>query len=211
MQIAIRLSSIAMSTLALALASGCAGPQPEAGMPAGGSPVLETAQPSVDMQVRESALFDSLTAMTAGSDLVIRGRVTRIERGRTIEADKVDSFTFRSVYVEVDDVLRGTTPSGSPKEVLIEEEGWTAEGVGYSLNGSKWAQTGDEAIFFLTFKEENATYRLVNSQGRLFIRPGGELIANSVDPHEVPSYIARLTDENVAGAESLIRKAASNL
>ena len=67
-------------------------------------------------------------------------------------------------------VLRGAAvPDGAT--VLVEEEGWSADGAPLIVDGLRPSQTGDDAIWFLTEvgSEEELRYVVVSAEGRYVI------------------------------------------
>jgi len=68
-------------------------------------------------------------------------------------------------------VVRST--ASTPASVLVEEEGWLASGVGYTMNDIGWSAVGDTGYFFLHQKSDRpGAYRLTASNGRALIAGG---------------------------------------
>lgn len=104
-------------------------------------------------------------------DLVFRGTVTAVAPGRAVGPSASEQIRFREVTIRVDEVVRST--ASTPASVLVEEEGWLASGVGYTMNDIGWSAVGDTGYFFLHQKSDRpGAYRLTASNGRALIAGG---------------------------------------
>ncbi|HPZ68456.1 MAG: hypothetical protein KBG78_06890 [Dermatophilaceae bacterium] len=138
-----------------------------AAAPAGGL----AAAPSVRAFGKEVLAPESLAAMASASDLVFRGTVTAVAPGRAVGPSASEQIRFREVTIRVDEVVRST--ASTPASVLVEEEGWLASGVGYTMNDIGWSAVGDTGYFFLHQKSDRpGAYRLTASNGRALIAGG---------------------------------------
>jgi hypothetical protein len=102
---------------------------------------------------------------------VVRARVTATERGRLFGDPGSDAaIESRLVHLEVAAVLHGTGP-GTGDQVLVEEEGWTADGAPLVVDGLAPSARGDDGIWFLerVGQDEEARYLVVGAQGRYLI------------------------------------------
>lgn len=124
---------------------------------------------------REVHQFESLRDMFHVSRLVVVGTVTKAQPGRIVAPGQEDAFQMRALTVRVETVLKGDTPS----PLIVEEEGYI-QGKPYSLNGSKWANPGARAVFFLMPNGQSVgdIYVLANSHSRYFLN-GGRVTSNS--------------------------------
>lgn len=114
--------------------------------------------------------FDDVPTMLATSDLVITAKVVKVQQGRSVGPDDGSKITFREVHLKVQSIQYDRT-GAQPTDVIVEEEGWDAEGRGYTLEGLTWSKIGDVGHFFLVRKRDAADkHRLVNSQGRVLIK-----------------------------------------
>jgi hypothetical protein len=131
-----------------------------------------------------------LAELFAMSDLVILGEVQGVERGRVFagSASTTDSSPDASSAVEtgaaatggiesalvtvaVQQVLRGEDPGPT---VLVEEEGWLADGRRISLDGAPPTEVGDVGLWFLidTGDPDVPAWVTVGRFGRWLVRDG---------------------------------------
>jgi hypothetical protein len=99
---------------------------------------------------------ESLAELVAISPLVVTGEVQSVERGRVFASDSEsddsgadpseEGIESALVTVAVDQVLVGDDPGAT---VLVEEEGWLADGRRIALDGAPPTQVGDRGIWFL--------------------------------------------------------------
>jgi hypothetical protein len=175
----------------------------------------ETADPGADIAVVPSSGDvdpESLAELVAISPLVVTGEVQSVERGRVFAPDarSVDAggdpfdegagVESSFVTVEVDRVLVGEDPGST---VLVEEEGWLADGRRIALDGVPPTQAGDRGIWFLVDTGDPAVPAWV-SVGRVgrWIERGGTL---SGPPLDIPIAIDlqdRSLDDVVADIEA---------
>ena len=136
-----------------------------AAAPAGGL----AAAPSVRAFGKEVLAPESLAAMASASDLVFRGTVTAVAPGRAVGPSASEQIRFREVTIS----RRGGAVHRPTRSVLVEEEGWLASGVGYTMNDIGWSAVGDTGYFFLHQKSDRpGAYRLTASNGRALIAGG---------------------------------------
>jgi hypothetical protein len=146
--------------------------------------------------------YGSLEELAGAADLVVRGHVTRAERGRLFGDPGTESaIESRLVTLAVDEVLRGDDPGPG---LLVEEEGWTEDGAPLVVDGAGPSVTGDDAIWFLTPVEgpEGPAFITVSAAGRYLVDgddlrgPTGEdpLVAElaALTPSELAARIAAL-------------------
>lgn len=122
-----------------------------------------------------------LAELYALSDLVIVGEVQSIERGRvfaspdaSVDGDADDAASgveSALVTVQVDQVLRGEDPGAT---LLVEEEGWLADGRRISLDGAPPTEVGDVGLWFLidTGDPDVPAWVTVGRFGRWTVRDG---------------------------------------
>lgn len=148
----------------------------------------------------------SLQQLVAGSDLIVRARVVRTERGRVFgDPGGGSAIESRVVTLEVVRVLGGTDrPEQRPAagdRLRLEEEGWTLEGAPLVVDGLGPSREGDDAIWFLTGvgTDEEARYVVVSAEGRYLV-DGDELTgADGDDP-----LIRDLEGLGAAGLEAAV-------
>lgn len=123
-----------------------------------------------------------LAELHALSDLVIVGEVQSIERGRVFASpdasqsgeeagDAASGVESALVTVQVDRVLTGEDPGTT---VLVEEEGWLADGRRISLDGAPPTEVGDVGLWFLidTGDPDVPAWVTVGRFGRWTLRAG---------------------------------------
>ena len=137
--------------------------------------------------------YETLDELAGAADLVVRAHVTRTEHGRLFgDPTSANAVESRLVTLAVDQTLRGDDPGAG---LLLEEEGWSADGAPLIVDGASPTERGDEAIWFLTEVEgpEGRTFITVSSVGRYLVE-GGDLVGpESADPLAVE--LAALTPE----------------
>jgi hypothetical protein len=143
----------------------------------------------------------SLQDLLRLSDLVVRAEVTGTERGRVF-ADPGGSGAIESrvVHLRVTTVLRGVGAQAGDR-LLVEEEGWTAEGAPLVVDGLAPSAMGDDAVWFLirAGDDEEARYVVVSAEGRYLVR-GDQLVGAAGDD----PLVARLTALGAAGLEAAV-------
>jgi hypothetical protein len=163
------------------------------------------ARPEPVLAVRAESIyqFDTLVEMVAASDLIIRGEVISTERGRIVGDPSSGAVVSRVVTVAVRETLTHRS-LGEPATVLIEEEGWLADGTAIAVNGMAPSTPGDTGIWFLdrVGVDEAPTYLVLNSQGR-YLQAGTALRGG--DPHD--ALVQRLSVNTIEGLRSLILRA----
>lgn len=165
-------------------------------------PATTTTVPGLDpVEVSSDApRFTSLAELIAASDLIVRGRVTDTEPGRTFgDGTSSARITSRLVTLDVAEVLRGDVPDGDLGTLLLEEEGWTAEGAPLVVDGAAPSAEGDEGIWFLVDPGDATTDSLivVNAQGRYLV-DGARLSGAAGDDPLVAELSAGSSDELAA-------------
>ncbi len=143
----------------------------------------------------------SLQDLLELSDLVVRAEVTGTERGRVF-ADSGGSGAIESrvVHLRVTAVLRGAG-AGAGDRLLVEEEGWSAEGAPLVVDGLAPSAMGDDAVWFLirVGDGEESRYVVVSAEGRYLVR-GDQLVgATGDDP-----LVAELSALGAAGLEAAV-------
>lgn len=136
----------------------------------------EGAPAPVAVAATDTQTYPDLASLARASDLVVRGHVTRVQRGRVIgDPTAGDAIVSKIVTVTVDTSLRGSLGAGAT--VLIEEEGWLVDGSPVLVNGVTPPAEGDEAVWFLqaVTDPELTGYIQTNGQGRYQILPDGAL------------------------------------
>jgi hypothetical protein len=129
--------------------------------------------PPVDVRADAGPPAASLDALVAASDVVVRGRVVAVERGRTI-GTSTQGIVTRLVRVQVDDLLAGDrSVVGADGVVVVEEEGWLPDGRAVRVNGVEPTAIDDAGVWFLVQgrSEEFPYTALVSEQGRFFTDP----------------------------------------
>jgi hypothetical protein len=109
----------------------------------------------------------TLAELAAASDLVVRAEVVATDRGRLFGDAGANAIESRVVTLSVTRVLRGAAAPGSGT-VLVEEEGWTADGAPLIVDGLGPSEVSDDAVWFLTRvgSEEELRYVVVSAEGR---------------------------------------------
>lgn len=146
----------------------------------------------------------SLAELVAGSDLVVRAQVVGTERGRVFGDPGGDAaIESRVVTLQVTSVLLGPTsgPAAPGGRILVEEEGWTADGAPLIVDGARPSEVGDDAIWFLTEvgAEEEARYVVVSAEGRYLV-DGDRLVGATGDD----ALIAEITALGAARLEAAV-------
>ncbi len=143
----------------------------------------------------------SLADLLELSDLVVRADVTGTDRGRVF-ADSGGSGAIESrvVHLRVTSVLRGTGARADDR-LLVEEEGWTAEGAPLVVDGLAPSAMGDDAVWFLirVGDDEEARYVVVSAEGRYLVRGDRLVGAAGHDP-----LVAELAALGAAGLEAAV-------
>jgi hypothetical protein len=112
------------------------------------------------------------------------------------------------VALSVTEVLHGAgaEPGG---RVLVEEEGWDADGAPLVVDGLAPSADGDDAIWFLTRvgteeeeEEEEARYVVVSAEGRYLVH-GRRLTGASGDDPLVATLAAMSPEELAAAVRAL--------
>ena len=117
--------------------------------------------------------LSQLSELVAAADLVVAGEVASVARGRTFGDPGGAAIVSRVVTLRVDSVLAGTPPPAGA-DVLVEEEGWLADGRALAVDGAAPTEEGDRGIWFLVDvgDPELPVYTVVNAEGRYLLADG---------------------------------------
>jgi hypothetical protein len=139
--------------------------------------------------------LSSLDELVAVTDLVVRATVVDAARGRVFgDPDSEATIESRVLTLRIDGLLHGTDPH--QREVLVEEEGWDADGAPLVVDGADPSTIGDDGVWFLSGvgSGEEHRYVVVSAEGRYLVEGGGLRGARGNDP-----LIARLVALGPAG------------
>lgn len=170
---------------------------------------MVTDKPTHTAVGKEMVVFPDVATMTATSDLVVRATVSQIRRGRTVGPEDAP-ITFREVSLDIGSVVYQRPGRAVPSSVVVEEEGWTAEGLGFTMNGVAWSRTGDTGYFFLHRKSDarDGTYRLAGSHGRALITGSSVALSGDNSHGEGPWDATGVRSRGAQGLDTEIRAAA---
>jgi hypothetical protein len=141
----------------------------------------------------------TLSELVDASDIVVRARVTGTERGRVFgEGDA--AIESRIVRLRVTKVLRGPAVAVDDT-LLVEEEGWTADGAPLVVDGLAPSEPGDDAVWFLVRvgQDEEARHVAVSAEGRYLVRGDRLEGAAGDDP-----LVAELSALGTTGLETAV-------
>lgn len=118
--------------------------------------------------------FSQLDELVAAADLIVAGEVVAVARGRTFGEPGGTAIVSRVATLRVESVLAGTPPADGA-DVLVEEEGWLADGRAVAVDGAPPTEEGDRGIWFLVEvgDPELPVHTVVNAEGRYLVE-GGE-------------------------------------
>lgn len=174
-----------------------AGGEVEARADAGGSAAGGTPRP-VEVSSDAPRVRD-LNELVGSADVVVEAEVVSSAEGRWF-GDDVGSGAIlsRLVTLRVLDVIAGTPPASD--SVLVEEEGWTADGSPLVVDGLAAAGVGDRGIWFLVDggDPEVGAYLLVGAQGRYLIRDEG--LAGASGGDALVAELSAMSREELAKA-----------
>ena len=147
----------------------------------------------VDLAAVDTLTVSSLAEMTTAAECVLRGEVVHTERGRALSAELVS----RLVQLRVDEALAGDCPPGT---VVLEEEGWLADGTPVSVDGWPGSEEGDVGVWFLVAgrSDELPYAATVVTAGAPRWRNG-----RSVAPGSVPAWLG---DSLAGGPDGLAQR-----
>lgn len=133
--------------------------------------------PERSVESKSVYLYSTLPEMARASAYVVRARVVAAGPGPTV-GDGPDQLTFRTVTIEVEDVVKGAAAAGD--QLFFQEEGYESDGTGYVMNGVQWSAVGDEAWYYLRRSDRGELW-LASQHGRFNLN--GELPGPSgLDP-----------------------------
>ena len=144
----------------------------------------------------------TLPELVASADLVVRGSVTGIDRGRMFGEPGAGAVESRLVTIRVDEVLAGEPPPEAA--VVVEEEGWLDDGTPIVVDGLAPSELGDDGIWFLVDvgTDELPVHVVVSAQGRYLVDDGALIGAEGNDPL-VADLAARTPTDLVAAITAL--------
>ena len=186
-------------TLSLALAIAFAG------FSCGGKRENASGNRPLAAHAQEAYYFATPEEIVKASDLIVIGWVTNIEPGRIIgptsDPDDPEAvLRLQNVTLQVDEVLKGTTPSNP---IMLEEEPFDVEGYGPSVEG-------DLGFYFLVDVEDLPPpfFRVVNySQSRFLVRDGKVVTSET---EEVGGWVQALSRRSPAELREFILREVSD-
>lgn len=130
-----------------------------------------------------------LGALTASSDLVVKGTIQDVTQGGTwtFAPDSgipASGQVDRLLSIRVEETIYSASGEPSPDEIFVLEGIWEA-GIGIQRVEMPWAQPGDRGYFFLVDYEEyrdNRTFNYVASAGRVLITGQNAVVADHHGP-----------------------------
>ncbi|MCB0963980.1 MAG: hypothetical protein KDA98_11880 [Acidimicrobiales bacterium] len=143
------------------------------GGPGGGASATDATEPAPVEVTSDAPRFATLAALVEAADAVVVGEVVAVEPGRWFGDDSTGRLRSRLVTLAVDEVVAGSGPDDDA--VLVEEEGWTADGAPLVVDGAAPSAVGDRGVWFLVDGGDPTTgaWITVGAQGRyLLARPG---------------------------------------
>lgn len=157
----------AVTGLLLVLLAGCGDPTSQTSAEDGEGLIAPDASrspsgdefPIADGMI-EDYTFDSLSVMTATSDVILIGEVVTVEREEFEEG-----FEWLVLEIDAGQVLGGDLKTGDG--LVVESD------AGFAFP-SEWRTPGTEVLAFLQEKATNKRYRIVNTQS-VFVVKGEEL------------------------------------
>ena len=124
--------------------------------------------------------YSTVEELVAASDLIVLGRVERVDEGRvfTDPADPTAGIRTQLAELAVDQVLEGPPT----RSVVVEEEATLLDGTPITVNGASPSTAGQRGVYFLiTGSAETAYHALIGPQGRYLI-DGDSLVTAAQDP-----------------------------
>jgi hypothetical protein len=154
--------------------------------PDGDRRLLITGWADVAADALELERFDSLLAMTAGSDAVVVGRIVDVTGGRSMGGASGHPLHYAAVTVEVDELVSGSLPTRHAQRLTLEVPLF---GGLETLDAARSSLPREESLFFLRNKggPERSFYRLVVMDG-VIVNGGG----TAEVPAEVEGFMADL-------------------
>lgn len=139
------------------------------------TPSVTSAAPvaPVELQADTGPRAATVDDLVRASDVVVEGTVVATQRGRAVGTARQGIVT-RLVEVRVDRVLAGDVGVvGTDGSVIVEEEGWLADGRPVRVNGVEPSAVGDRGVYFLVrgTGEEFPYTAVVSDQGRYLLDP----------------------------------------
>jgi hypothetical protein len=147
--------------------------------------------------------FSTLAELVAGSDLIVTGRVEATARGRLVGDPNEGGVLSRLVTVRIDDVLKGAAGERLAT-VVVEEEGWLADGTPIAVNGLAPSAEKDTGVWFLDRIDagDGPTYVVVNEQGRYVDRDGrtvgadtNDALVTTIERRPLPATVAAVRQQ----------------
>ena len=151
----VRCAGAVLAVLAAAVAGGCGGDDEAARRELASHPERSVESKSV-------YLYSTLPEMARESAYVVRARVVAAGPGPAV-GDGPDQLTFRTVTLQVEDVVKG--PAAPGDELFFQEEGYESDGTGYVMNGVQWSTIGDDGWYYLR-KSDRGELWLASQHGR---------------------------------------------
>lgn len=150
------------------------------GTPAVGEASADASTPADAVRVSSDApRHAGLDELVASADQVVRGRVVATERGRWFgEGATSARVQSRLVTLQVDEVLAG----GFDDETLvIEEEGWLADGAPLIVDGAAASRVDDAGIWFLAEGGDPVlgAYVVLGAEGRYLVAGSAGTLAGA--------------------------------
>lgn len=129
----------------------------------------------VELSVK-SPVFDTLDSLAIESDLIVRGTVTSVVRGRVV-GEGQEATQYRDVSIRVEQVLLARQNT-KPTSVVVQEMGWWPgpDGEEQSIEDPDlpWSKDGQRGYFFLEADiDAPGKFQFLGPQGRVLITEKG--------------------------------------
>jgi len=160
-----------------------------------------TAEPAPIEVASDAPRRASLAELASASDVVVRATVVATERGRSFgDPGGAASIESRFVTLDVTEVLRGSMPAGTT--LLVEEEGWSADGAPLIVDGLQPSAVDDDGIWFLVDvgDDDLPTFVVASAQGRYLVHGDALTGAAGDDP-----LVAELSALGASGLAAAVR------
>lgn len=139
----------------------------------------DSSSKSVDLAA-SGPQYSTVDQLVAASDLIVLGRIDRVEQGRvfTDSADPAAGIRTQLAGLAVEQVLKGPPTSS----VTLEEEAALLDGTPITVDGAAPSTAGQRGVYFLIADDgDTAYYALIGTQGRYLIQ-GDSLVTAARDP-----------------------------